>query len=229
MRKVLPYLLPLFRSILFISGGLLFAYFSNQTLENSMKYWPLLCTIYNFITILVLILVCRYEKIKYSDLIRFNVKQLKIKRSVKHVFLMLLIGFLGMIGLSIIFYNGLPEFLIKPIIPALAIINLVFLPITIVLAEMPLYFGYSLKRINENSNKKYFGLFYTVFFYALQHSFIPLLFDLDYMIYRFLSFLPLALFIGFKFLKENDLTNSLIGHGIMDLSTGFQVVFISLL
>ena len=229
MKKVLPYILPIFRTFLFIFGGLLFAFLTRQTLEESSNYWPLLCTVYNLITILVLVLVCRYEKIRYKDLIRFNLKGIKISRSLKFILIMLVIGFFGMIGLSLIFYEGLPEFLIKPIIPSLAIINFLLLPITIVLAEMPLYFGYSLKRINERSRRKYFGLFYTVFFYALQHSFIPLLFDFNYMIYRFLSFLPLALFIGYRFMKEDDLTNPLIAHGVMDFSTSVQVVIVSLI
>jgi hypothetical protein len=226
MKKTLPYILPLFRSFLFITGGLIFALLTKQTLEESSNYWPLLCSLYNLITILVLILVCRYEKIKYKDLLRFNLKGVKISHSLKHILIMLLIGIIGMIGLSFIFYNGLPEFLIKPIIPWLAIVNFYLLPVTIVLAEMPLYFGYSLKRINKG---KYFGLIYVVFFYALQHSFIPLLVDLEYMLYRFLSFLPLALFVGYRFLKDNDLTSSLIGHGVMDLSTSVQVIIMSLL
>ena len=229
MRKVLPFVLPIFRTIIFIIGGLTFSFFSKKTLEESSKYWPLLCTGYNLITIMILILVCKIEKLKYKDILMFDYKKIIFSKRIKMILIMILIGILGMIGFSYLFYKGLPEFLIKPIVPALAFINLILLPATIVLAEMPLYFGYSLKRLIRNRLSKYFALGYTVFFYALQHSFIPLMIDINYMFYRFLSFLPLAFFIGFKFVRENDLTNSLIAHGVMDLSTSLQVVFVSVL
>lgn len=229
MRNILPYGLPVFRSLLFIVGGFIFAHFSKQSLEEASSWWPILCTLYNLLTISLLIGVCKIEKINYRELLKFNLKGIKYSKVLKFVFIMILIGFIGMIGFSLVFYNGLPEFLIKPIIPWLAVVNLFLLPLTIVLAEMPLYFGYSLKRINERTKSKYIALTYTVFFYALQHSFIPLLIDFEYMLYRFLSFLPLAAYVGYRFLKDDDLTGSLIGHGVMDLSTSVQVIIVSLL
>jgi len=73
------------------------------------------------------------------------------------------------------------------------------------------------------------AIMYTVFFYAVQHSFIPLLWDYKYMLFRFLSFLPLMLFLGIQYHKKNNLEQMMIGHGVMDLSTGMQVLLMSIL
>ena len=40
------------------------------------------------------------------------------------------------------------------------------------------------------------------FFYAIQHSFIPMLLDGRYIMYRFLSFLPLTLWICYWYYKN---------------------------
>lgn len=229
MKKILPFGLPLVRSIIFIVGGLIFILITNQTLNEASRWWSVLCSLYNVLTIILLLVVCKIEKIRYRDLLKFDLRGLKFSEAFKFILMMLLIGIIGMIGFSLLFYQGLPEFLIKPIAPWFAIINLIVLPVTIVLAEMPLYFGYSLKRINNQTKNKYFAICYVTFFYALQHSFIPLLMDFDYMVYRFLSFLPLAIFVGYKFLKEDDLTKALIGHGILDISTAMQVLIVSIL
>lgn len=228
MRKILPFLLPLLRSTIFIVGGLIFMKLFNLTYEESFTWWTPLCSFYNLLTILVLIWMTRIEKTSYRELIGYQKKDKKLSTLVLYILFMVIIGGVGMVGLSFLFYHGLPEFLVKPMPIYLAAINLVVFPITIVFAEMPLYFGYALTRINDQTKKPAFAIAYTVFFYALQHSFIPLFFDVKYMLYRFLSFLPLALFLGITFIKKKDLSTMMIGHGVMDLSTAVQILMMSL-
>lgn len=229
MKKILPWILPLFRTVIFILGGWLFIKMTNSSLEDASQWWSPLCTVYNLVTIGILILVCKYEGIKFKSLFISGNEKLKFKSTFVFVIIMLLIGVGGMLGFSLIFYQGLPEFLIKPIPIWIATINLFLLPVTIVFAELPLYFGYSLERIKKNTGKPIIAIIYTVFFYALQHSFIPLLWDPKYMIFRFLSFLPLMLFLGIEYNKKKNLGQMMIGHGVMDLSTGVQVLIMSIL
>lgn len=228
MRKFLPFLLPLFRSVIFIFGGLSFIHIFNLTYEEAFMWWTPLCSLYNIITIWVFIYVMKIEKTSYKELIRHQKGQILKLKTLLFLILMMTIGGAGMIGLSFLFYQSLPEFLVQPIPLYLALINLVIFPITIVFAEMPLYFGYALKKIHHQTQKPVIAITYTVFFYALQHSFIPLLFDVKYIIYRFLSFLPLALFLSIRYLKKNDLSTMMIGHGVMDLSTAIQILLVSI-
>jgi membrane protease YdiL (CAAX protease family) len=125
-------------------------------------------------------------------------------------------------------YGYVPTIMIQPITVWVAIINTFILPITIVFAEMPLYFGYSLNRMEAQTGNKYFAIAYTMFFYALQHSFIPLLFDTQYIAYRFLSFLPLMIVLGIIYNKKRSLSTLMIGHGVLDLATGVQILISSL-
>jgi len=229
MKRSLPWILPLFRTFIFILGGWLFVQITNQNYADASHWWSPLCTLYNILTILLLILVSKIEKIKFRSLFFQGSDQLKFKSTLIFTLVMLMIGVGGMLGFSFLFYKGLPEFLVQPIPVGLAIVNLFLLPLTIVFAELPLYFGYSLKKIAKNTGKPVIAIAYTVFFYALQHSFIPLLWDFKYILFRFLSFLPLMLFLGIQYHKKQNLSQMMIGHGVMDLSTGMQVLIMSIL
>jgi hypothetical protein len=94
---------------------------------------------------------------------------------------------------------------------------------------MPLYFGYSLNKIEQITNNKALAICYPMFFYSLHHSFIPLLFDFKYMLFRFLSFLPLMMILSIIYYKKKQLTPLMIGHAVLDLATAVQILIISML
>lgn len=226
--KSLPYIIPLFRSGLFIIGGLFFAAITNQSLEESAKWWPVLCNVFNVITILVLVLVCKYEGSDYRDLINYKKSQLQFKNILSIIILMLSIGVGGMYVFGLAIYGHIPTILVQPIPIWIAIINTILLPVTIVFAELPLYYGYSFNKIKEHTGNKFLAMGYIMFFYALQHSFIPLLFDWQYILFRFLSFLPLMIVLGIIYNKKRAMTPLMIGHGILDLATGIQILIFSI-
>ncbi|UNC92172.1 hypothetical protein [Candidatus Contubernalis alkaliaceticus] len=228
MEKSLPYIIPLFRSALFIIGGLFFAAITNQSLDESTKWWPVLCIVFNVITILVLVLVCKYEGSDYRDLIQYKKGQLNFKNLLIIIILMMSIGVGGMYVFGLAIYGHVLTILIQPIPIWIAIINIILLPVTIVFAELPLYYGYSFNKIEENTGNKFLAMSYIIFFYALQHSFIPLLFDWKYILFRFLSFLPLMIVLGIIYNKNRALTPLMIGHGFLDLATGIQILISSL-
>ena len=224
----LPYIMPIFRSVLFITGGLLFAAITNQSLDESSKWWPVLCILFNIITIFTLVLVCKCEGSSYWDLIQYKKGQLKFGNILIIIILMMSIGVGGLYISGLVIYGYVPTTLIQPIPNWIAIINMVLLPVTIVFAELPLYYGYSFNRIKENTGNKFLAMSFIVFFYALQHSFIPLLFDLRYILFRFFSFLPLMIVLGVIYNKKRSLVPLMVGHGFLDLATGVQILISSL-
>lgn len=228
MKKSLPYLMPMFRSVLFLIGGLLFALISNLTLTESTKWWSVLCILFNAITILVLALVCKNEGYSYWKLINYQKDQLKIKNVLMIIILMLLTGVGGMYLFAFVIYRYIPVILIQPIPIWVAMINTILLPITIVFAELPLYYGYSFNKIEKSTGNKLLALSYVMFFYALQHSFIPLLFDWRYNLFRFLSFIPLLIVLSLLYSKKRNLVSLMIGHGFLDFATGVQILISSL-
>ncbi|NMC55902.1 MAG: hypothetical protein GYA50_01595 [Eubacteriaceae bacterium] len=48
------------------------------------------------------------------------------------------------------------------------------------------------------------------------------------MLFRFLSFLPLLLILGIIYNKNRKLQPLMIGHGVMDLATGTQILILSI-
>jgi len=227
MKKSLPYIIPIFRSVLFIIGGLLFAAISKKSLSESSSWWPVLCVFFNLITIFVLIFVCKFEGTDYKALIQFKRDQLSLKSILFITLLMLSVGVGGLYIFGLSIYGHIPTILIQPIPIWIAVINTILLPVTIVFAELPLYFGYSYNRIKEQTGNKLLAMSYIIFFYALQHSFIPLLFEWKYILFRFLSFLPLLIVLGMLYNKKKALVPLMIGHGFLDLATGIQILISS--
>ena len=73
----------------------------------------------------------------------------------------------------------------------------------------------------------YSSLLIPAFFFALQHSFIPTLFDVRYIIYRFLSFLPLTIILCHNYYKKRNPLPIMIGHAVIDVFTVAQILMTS--
>lgn len=228
MNKIMPFIMPLFRSVLFIIVGLLFAAITNESLEQASRWWSIICTICNIITIIVLFLICKKEKTTYAQLINFNKDRVNIRYTLGIIILMILLGMGGLYGFGFLIYGFVPVTMIQPIPIWISILNVILLPITVVFAEMPLYFGYSLNRIEKSTRNKYLSIFYPMFFYALQHSFFPLIFDWKHLLFRFMSFLPLMIVLGIIYYKRRRLVSFMVGHSILDLATGAQILVTSI-
>lgn len=98
------------------------------------------------------------------------------------------------------------------------------LPITTAFAEEGLYLGCGVNQI-EN---KYAAIIIPDFFFALQHSFIPTLFDMKYIVDRFLSFLPLAMILCWYYYKKRNPLPIMIGHAFIDVATVMQILATSI-
>ena len=92
------------------------------------------------------------------------------------IFFILFLGMGGMYLAGFLCYGVIPyaaPMLIAPIPLWLAIVNLFVLPVTTAFAEDGLYFGCGVNQIKNN----YAAVLLPAFFFALQHSFVPTLFD----------------------------------------------------
>lgn len=110
----------------------------------------------------------------------------------------------GMYMAGYICYGVIPNaapMMIAPIAIWLAIINVVVLPITTAFAEDGLYLDCGVNQINN----KYTAIIIPALFLALQHSFIPTLFEMKYIDYRFLPFLPLTMVLCWYYYKKEIL------------------------
>jgi hypothetical protein len=97
-------------------------------------------------------------------------------------------------------------------------------PASNALVECTTYFGYSYERLGA-SRRGWPGMLVPVFFLALQHIAIPLYLDGMYLLWRFLSFLPMALVVGIFYFKIRRLSPIVPAHFLADLSTLALILF----
>lgn len=214
------------RIMLFIFIGLLLMLLTDDSLANLNQWWSIVISITNVITIIVLLLLAQRENITYFRLINWNKNTISLKHILLRVFAIFFIGMIGMFIAGYVVYLEFPylaTIMIKPIPFWLALINAFILPLTTTLAEDGLYLGYSINRINN----KWLAIILPAFFYAFQHSFIPLLFDYRYIVYRFLSFLPLTILFSYWYYKKRDPKPIMVGHFLLNTATVIQIIFSS--
>lgn len=225
-RNFLPFLLPV-RCLIFFLIFVLCAFFSKQELKSVAFLWSIAATVVNFLTIIIILFSAKKIGISYFKLINYE----KGKTTFFHLILMLvLIIFVGMAGMylagwmcyGIIPYSA-PE-LIAPVPKVFAILNVILLPVSTALAEDGLYLGCGVNQI-EN---KIAAVLIPSFFYAVQHSFIPFLFDFKWILYRFLCFLPLTVFLSIYFYQKRNPVPVMIGHAILDFATAVMILMTSL-
>ncbi|MDE5546319.1 MAG: hypothetical protein K2I88_02520, partial [Anaeroplasmataceae bacterium] len=222
----IPFLLPI-RCVLFSVMFLLISIISKSQYSSISKWWTSNAIVCNIITIAILYMVCRSQKITYLGLINYRKGQTKITTTILIVILTVIVGMLGLYLAGLICYRTFPyldKTMIEPIPIWLAILVLLLLPISTTIAEDGLYLGYA---INTSKGNQRINITFAAFFYALQHSFIPFLPNGIFILYRFLSFLPLTILICILYQKKHDPLPFMIGHFILSIATAVEILLMS--
>ena len=226
-RNLLPILLPI-RSIVFLLTFVTCAMIVRTDVSTIGHWWSIIAVIVNILTILLLVYVAHRKGRTFWQLINYQKGQTRWTAILLVTLLVLLVGMAGMYLAGFLLYGNMlyaPPVMIAPIAKWVAIINIVLLPVSTTFAEDGLYLGCGVNQI-EN---KYAAILVPAFFYALQHCFIPTLFDGHYIIYRFLSFLPLTIILcWYYYVKRNPLP-IMVGHAFIDLATAAQIVATSII
>ena len=136
-RDKLPYLLPM-RSVIFL---LIFLNASNLTgkeLGEISNWWTIVATVVNILTILLLVVIAKKNKMTYWDLINYKKGTTKVKQIVIISIIVLAVGTGGMYLAGFLCYGVIPyaaPMMIAPIAKILATINFFLLPVTTAFAE----------------------------------------------------------------------------------------------
>ncbi len=213
----LPYLLPIRSSMflfVFVAGSLI----TRKGLDEISNWWTIVATVVNIITIALLVLAAKKNGMNYLELIGYKKRSTKISQILIMSVIVLVVGTGGMYLAGFLCYGVVPyssPMMIAPIPMVLAIVNFLPLPITTALAEDGLYLGCGVNHI-EN---KMLAIIAPAFFYALQHCFIPTLFDAKYILYRIFSFLPLTIILCWYYYKKRNPVPIMIGHALIDMMT----------
>ena len=222
----LKYLLPI-RIIMFVLIFVIGSIVTKQNLNDISNWWSIVASIVNIITIVILVLVAKKLNVSYFKLINYEKGKTNIKQIIIMCIITLVFASTGMYLAGYICYGVIPylaPMMASPIPLILAIINFMVLPLTVSFAEDGLYLGCG---VNSFKNK-YEAILVPAFFYALQHSFIPLLFDFKFIIYRLLSFLPLTIIFCYYYYKKKNPVPMMIGHTIVEIASVVMILVTSI-
>lgn len=219
-------LLP-FRCILFVLVFVIGAALTGKNVKDINNWWSLVATAVNIVTILLVVLVAKKSGKTYREQLNLKKGMNTPKKTIILVTLFCAVGMSGMYTAGLICYGSvMPKAsldVVAPIPLALAIINLIALPATVAFAEDGLYLGLG---VNSFKNK-YAAIYIPAFFYALQHCFIPTMFDAKYMLYRFISFLPLTVIFCWYYHKKKNPLPIMIAHAVLDYATAMTILITS--
>lgn len=220
--KSMVYLLPI-RCVVFVLIFIIGAIITKQEVEDISNWWSIAASIVNIVVILIIHFFTKKNKSSFWELINYQKGKTKAKQIIGVSVLVLVIGMLGMYMAGYFCYGIIPyaaPMMIAPIPIWIAVVNAAILPITTAFAEDGLYLGCGVNQIHN----KILAISVPAFFFALQHSFIPTLFDLRYIIYRFISFLPLTLILCWYYYKKRNPLPIMVGHAIIDVATVLQIL-----
>lgn len=194
----------------------------------SSYYWPVHLTLINGGLLVLMLVIFRKNGVQYFKLItQFN------KQDTRYFLLLLMpiivTAMLPNVILSLLFYQDPfigSEFLLGELPLVFMIMNLSLFPILQGLVELPYYFLFIMPRLKNINPRKCWFIGLPVFFLSIQHAFMPFRFDLVYLLYRSLMFLPFALLIGFLIHKRPSLVSYLVVLHILMNASLFLMYFI---
>ncbi len=219
------WLLPL-RSVVFLLFFVLVGAITG--LSDISSWWTVVATAVNVFTIIILVICAEKEGKTFKEKINYEKGKTSVKQVILVSLLIIVVG-MGFMYLSafVIYGTVMPSaaaMMAAPVSKPLAILVFLLLPVTTALAEDGLYLGFGVNGIKN----KWCAILIPAFFFALQHCFIPTLFDLKYVLYRFFSFLPLTIILCWHYYKNRNPLPIMIGHALIDLATVIMVLSTSM-
>lgn len=224
--SAIPILLPV-RCVLFLTVFVLTAVILRLPYTALSKWWTSVAIVCNIVTIAILFIFCRIKGLSYKILLNYEKGKTRAVTAILIVFLTVAVGMCGLYFAGFVCYGVFPyldKTMVEPVPLWLAIIVLLILPISTTLAEDGLYLGYA---TNSATGNKWVNASFAAFFYALQHSFIPFLPDGIFILYRFLSFLPVTIMICFWYSINRNPLPFMTGHFILNIATAVQILIMT--
>ena len=225
--KGTPWFMLAIRTLLFIFfqaciAGIFYLTGADSPWHSSEAWWTFGVIFTNIVCIFLLIKLFRWEGTSYLKEFRF-VKDGWWKDLLICLGIFVLSAPLSMLP-NVWLSNSLfgssevaHKLFFKPL-PQWAVWASILFPLTHVFAELPVYFGYAMPRLERQLKNGWFAWIISSLFLALQHGALPLVADQRFIIWRIGMFVPFALFAGLCIkLRPRLLPYMMIGHGLLDL------------
>ncbi len=204
--KAMPWLMLFSRITLFFAIQSLFALGfllakSGSAWEQSANWWPLIVAATNLVCIFLLNLLFKAEGKNYLEIFKINRKVILgdilitlasfVIGGPLSVFPNILLG-----GWLFSDPNATLDLFVRPLPLWAAYASIIVFPVTQGLAELATYFGYVMPRLAGLGFNKYLVISVPALMLGLQHLAMPFLFDMRFILWRGLMYIPFALFSG---------------------------------
>jgi hypothetical protein len=196
---------------------------SSTAWEDGAAWWPFGVTFTNLIVLFLLVRFFQSEGKRFWDI--FHIQREHIKSDLLVLLGILVIG--GPIAVlpNILLGNSLFEdpavtldMMIQPLPYWAALASVILFPVTQGLAELPNYFGYVMPRFEARGMRPWLAVTIPALLLGLQHLAIPFLFDINFIVWRGLMYVPFAFMVGILLhWRPRLMPYMVIVHVLMDL------------
>jgi len=205
---------------------------SSQAWEDGADWWLLSVALADLACLFLLIHVFKAEGKSYWDLFRINRATLKGDLLALVVVTILVAPFASLPNIwlgQVLFGNpeATLELIVRPL-PFWAVYLAIFsFSIAQGFTELPTYFGYIMPRLESQGLNRWLAIFIPGLMLGLQHIAAPLLFDMRFIAWRSLMFIPFALVTGIALRwRPRILPYFIVVHILMNM--GFAMMFLSI-
>lgn len=206
--------------------------FSSMPLDylEAGRWWTVYGTLIDIGCLALMLWVIKKEGTNFKSLVGFS--KIKIKTDLKQAGLLLIIV-LPLTALwgtlvSFLIYGQLTTPILAGPLPLWGeIYSVIAWPIGWAIMEQMIYMGYCLPKLEKLFSNKVAAIFVLMFFWALQHTVLPVTLDFQYSLYRFLTVIPMVI-IPIYYLRTRRLFPLILVHGLFDSFSALSFYFLSI-
>jgi uncharacterized protein len=160
------------------------------------------------------------EGLRFRDLIHFDPHRIgrDLLLGLAYVLWVFPLAMVGITGFSLLIFGSPQPPSVYSALPTwAAVYSLVGFPVIWGVMEQCTYQGYALPRLEGSLKHTGLAVVIVAFGWGIQHIALPLTFDWHFMLFRFLSFLPLAVVMTLVYLRTRRLIPFIVAHWAVDM------------
>lgn len=184
------------------------------------RWWPVYGILIDLGCFFLITWRASKEGLRFRDLISLDSHRLArdILLGLVYVLWFFPLAMVGILGFSLLLYGTpQPPSVYSPLPTWAAIYSLLVFPAIWALMEQCTYQGYALPRLEALLHRRGLAVATVAFGWGIQHIALPMGFNTRFMIFRFLSFVPLAVVMTLIYLRTRRLIPFIVAHWAVDM------------
>lgn len=193
---------------------------SSSPYKSAGNWWPVYGILIDLGCFLLVSWQIKKEGLRFQDLVNYHPTRLghDVLVGLGYILWVFPLAMMGIIGFSLlIFGSPQPPSIYAELPPWAAAYSLLVFPVIWGIMEQITYQGYALPRLEALFPHAGIAIIIVAFGWGIQHIALPFVLDWQYMLYRFLSFLPLAVAMGLVYLRTRRLIPFIVAHWAVDM------------